>query len=462
MEAEEDKNSCLKNSETKFLIQVRVQCDRPTRTYTITTPICIKISVKILIPTVSLRKQEVNSKVFKFIILFINMNKLVDIYNLAARPIVENVLEGYNGTIFAYGQTGTGKTFTMEGVRSVPELKGIIPNSFAHIFGHIAKAEEDKKFLVRVSYLEIYNEEVRDLLRQDQSIRLEVKERPDVGVYVKDLLTHVVHNADEMDKIMTLGNKNRAVGATHMNQHSSRSHAIFTITIECAERDISGQQHWRVGKLHLVDLAKTTRWPDNKGSSPPLRSGSKVFVVFSPNILIQGVHGQGKNIFQGKSQGNLHFQAKIKVMNRVVMCRRVKMDGVNLDMMNLHGLQQASRQRNKKSKHDFDRQGAIFISIQENEAKILKSPMVDEKESDPKSVGFEEVEEDKSPEPKKKNDKSESMVKAKSPKQNKSRLEDKKSKTTASSNKTKEEEYERTTIKLKQLESLTDNLEIIE
>lgn len=69
----------------------------------------------------------------------------VDVYNLAARPIVENVLEGYNGTIFAYGQTGTGKTFTMEGVRSVPELKGIIPNSFAHIFGHIAKAEEDKK-----------------------------------------------------------------------------------------------------------------------------------------------------------------------------------------------------------------------------------------------------------------------------------------------------------------------------
>lgn len=65
------------------------------------------------------------------------------------------------------------------------------------------------RFLVRVSYLEIYNEEVRDLLRQDQSVRLEVKERPDVGVYVKDLLTHVVHNADEMDRIMTLGNKNR-------------------------------------------------------------------------------------------------------------------------------------------------------------------------------------------------------------------------------------------------------------
>lgn len=74
-----------------------------------------------------------------------NSRSQVDVYNLAARPIVENVLEGYNGTIFAYGQTGTGKTYTMEGERHTPELKGIIPNSFAHIFGHIAKAEEDQK-----------------------------------------------------------------------------------------------------------------------------------------------------------------------------------------------------------------------------------------------------------------------------------------------------------------------------
>ena len=101
----------------------------------------------------------------------------VDVYNRVARNIVDNVLEGYNGTIFAYGQTGTGKTFTMEGDRSVPELKGIIPNSFAHIFGHIAKADDHLKFLVRVSYLEIYNEEVRDLLGKDQSLRYASKQK---------------------------------------------------------------------------------------------------------------------------------------------------------------------------------------------------------------------------------------------------------------------------------------------
>ncbi|XP_042145611.1 kinesin-II 85 kDa subunit [Ixodes scapularis] len=113
-------------------------------------------------------------KMFTFDTVFDADSKQMDVYNQAARPIVENVLEGYNGTIFAYGQTGTGKTYTMAGDRSVPELKGIIPNTFAHIFGHIAKAGDDKKFLVRASYLEIYNEEARDLLARDQNARLEV------------------------------------------------------------------------------------------------------------------------------------------------------------------------------------------------------------------------------------------------------------------------------------------------
>lgn len=85
-------------------------------------------------------------------------------------------------------------------------------------------------------------------------MRLEVKERPDIGVYVKDLSAFVVNNADDMDKIMSMGNRNRSVGATNMNAHSSRSHAIFSITIECSEHD-----HFRAGKLHLVDLAGSER-----------------------------------------------------------------------------------------------------------------------------------------------------------------------------------------------------------
>jgi len=100
--------------------------------------------------------------------------------------------------------------------------------------------------------LEIYNEEVRDLLSKNQSIRLEIKERPDVGVFVKDLSTYVVNNAEDMERIMLMGNKNRSVGATQMNIHSSRSHAIFTVAVECSEKEVDGHTHLHVGRLNLV------------------------------------------------------------------------------------------------------------------------------------------------------------------------------------------------------------------
>lgn len=103
--------------------------------------------------------------------------------------------------------------------------------------------------------MEIYNEEVRDLLSKEMKKSLEVKERADIGVYVKDLSGYVVNNADDLDNIMKLGNKNRATGATKMNVESSRSHAIFSITVESSETDDKGAEHVKMGKLQLVDLA---------------------------------------------------------------------------------------------------------------------------------------------------------------------------------------------------------------
>ena len=98
------------------------------------------------------------------------------------------------GTIFAYGQTGAGKTFTMEGVQDPPELRGIIPNAFQQIFDRVALAAEGVQFLVRASYLEIYNEEVRDLLAKDPKNRLDLKENVDSGVYVKDLTSFIARS----------------------------------------------------------------------------------------------------------------------------------------------------------------------------------------------------------------------------------------------------------------------------
>ena len=277
--------------------------------------------------------------------------KQVDVYNRVARPIVCNVLEGYNGTIFAYGQTGTGKTFTMEGDRSVPELKGIIPNSFAHIFGHIAKSGDDKNFLVRVSYLEIYNEEVQDLLGKDQQARLEVKERPDVGVYVKDLSTAIVNNADDMDKIMTLGNKNRSVGATMMNAHSSRSHAIFTTTIECAEKGADKQTMFRVGKLHLVDLAGSERQSKTGASGQRLKEATKINLSLSTlgNVISALVDGKSTHVPYRNSKLTRLLQDSLGGNSKTLMFANVGPADYNYDET-ISTLRYANRAKSIKNK----------------------------------------------------------------------------------------------------------------
>uniref|UniRef100_A0A8C6NJT7 Kinesin-like protein n=1 Tax=Nothobranchius furzeri TaxID=105023 RepID=A0A8C6NJT7_NOTFU len=290
-------------------------------------------------------------KTFTFDTVFGPDSKQLDVYNLTARPIIDSVLEGYNGTIFAYGQTGTGKTFTMEGVRAVPELRGIIPNSFAHIFGHIAKAEGDTRFLVRVSYLEIYNEEVRDLLGKDQMQRLEVKERPDVGVYIKDLSGYVVNNADDMDRIMTLGHKNRSVGATNMNEHSSRSHAIFTITIECSEKGVDGNQHVRMGKLHLVDLAGSERQGKTGATGQRLKEATKINLSLSTlgNVISALVDGKSTHVPYRNSKLTRLLQDSLGGNSKTMMCANIGPADYNYDET-ISTLRYANRAKNIKNK----------------------------------------------------------------------------------------------------------------
>ncbi|XP_064481967.1 kinesin-like protein KIF3A isoform X2 [Ornithodoros turicata] len=294
--------------------------------------------------------REEPPKMFTFDTVFGPDSNQMEVYNQVARPIIENVLEGYNGTIFAYGQTGTGKTYTMVGDRSVPELKGIIPNSFAHIFGHIAKAEDDKKFLVRASYLEIYNEEARDLLAKDQSARLEVKERADIGVYVKGLSSCVVKTADELDRIMTLGNKNRAVGATNMNAHSSRSHAIFSITVECSERGGDGRQHVHVGKLHLVDLAGSERQSKSGASGQRLKEASQINLSLSTlgNVISALVDGKSTHVPYRNSKLTRLLQDSLGGNAKTVMCTNIGPADYNYDET-ISALRYANRAKNIKN-----------------------------------------------------------------------------------------------------------------
>lgn len=139
-------------------------------------------------------------KAFTFDTVFDESVSQREVYDATARPIVESVLDGYNGTIFAYGQTGTGKTHTMEGAPT-PELQGIIPNSFSHVFEAI-QGSANRQYLVRASFLEIYNEEIRDLLSKNPKDKLELKETKESGVYVKGLNAFVVKSVPEIKNVL--------------------------------------------------------------------------------------------------------------------------------------------------------------------------------------------------------------------------------------------------------------------
>lgn len=157
---------------------------------------------------------------------------------------------------------------------------------------------------VRASYLEIYSEEIRDLLSKNQTARLQLKEKPDTGVYVKDLSSFVVKSVKEIEHVMNVGNKNRSVGATEMNATSSRSHAIFIITVECSETGADGENHIRVGKLNLVDLAGSERQGKTKAEGTRLAEGIKINQSLSclGNVINALVDGKVKHVPYRDSQ----------------------------------------------------------------------------------------------------------------------------------------------------------------
>ena len=203
------------------------------------------------------------SRTFTFDYTYGSDSSQQSIFAQTAQPIIDSVLEGYNGTIFCYGQTGTGKTHTMEGVVDDEQQRGIMPNSFHYIFDNIAKAPSTIQFLVRASFLEIYLDDVFDLLSSEKDrCRMDVKESKDKGVFVKDLIEQQVSSVADMMKVLKTGTKQRKTGATKMNAGSSRSHSILSITIETSESVTVGLETkttYKVGKLHLVDLAGSER-----------------------------------------------------------------------------------------------------------------------------------------------------------------------------------------------------------
>jgi len=199
------------------------------------------------------------------------------VYDSAAKRLVRRVMEGYHGTVFAYGMTGTGKTFSMQGITSSP---GVIPLAITDIFSYIRETPQ-REFLLRVSYLEIYNEKINDLLATpangSSAPQEEIKLREDSrrGVYATPLKEEIVQSPTQLLRVIHRGDMARRTGSTQWNARSSRSHAVVQIVVESRERVPSGNSHEskrvamlpsgvRVSTLSLIDLAGSERAADDR------------------------------------------------------------------------------------------------------------------------------------------------------------------------------------------------------
>lgn len=190
------------------------------------------------------------SKPYTFDRVFDTNTAQSEVYQYAAEPFVPEVMAGFNATIFAYGQTGSGKTWTMMGNPKSEATKGIIPRLVGSIFQGIEEADSSLEFTMKLSYVEIYMEKIRDLLAADKT-NLKIRES-NKGVWIEDATEEFVADYEHVMETMLIGQNNRAIASTNMNMESSRSHSVFILTL--------GQTHKETGsnkksKLVLVDLA---------------------------------------------------------------------------------------------------------------------------------------------------------------------------------------------------------------
>ncbi|KAL9055842.1 MAG: hypothetical protein Q9162_003268 [Coniocarpon cinnabarinum] len=199
-----------------------------------------------------------------------------NVFTDLGKPLLDNAFGGYNNCIFAYGQTGSGKSYSMMGYGAEA---GVIPRICREMFDRIDKLQQDKNTTcsVEVSYIEIYNEKVRDLLNPANKGNLKVREHPSTGPYVEDLAKLVVRSNDEIESLMDEGNKARTVAATNMNETSSRSHAVFTLTLTQKKHDEDTKMDAeRVAKISLVDLAGSERANSTGATGARLKEGAEI------------------------------------------------------------------------------------------------------------------------------------------------------------------------------------------
>ncbi|XP_017782794.1 PREDICTED: kinesin-related protein 4-like isoform X2 [Nicrophorus vespilloides] len=212
-----------------------------------------------------------NFYIFDYI--FDKQKKNADVYN-KVRPIVQSAIDGINGTVFAYGQTSSGKTHSIMGDQ---KEKGIIPLAIDDIF-HVIQNDNKRKYLLRSSYIEIYNDKINDLLNKSQT-DLKIREDISGNLSIANCVEEITRSSDELMDVVMKGNRNRQIFGTAMNERSSRSHVIFKIVIESSPSDdVCGDEEIpvQVSQLYFVDLAGSERVAQTKATGARLKEGGQI------------------------------------------------------------------------------------------------------------------------------------------------------------------------------------------
>lgn len=236
---------------------IKVLCRiRPLNTYERQTSELIKIEYNNDSLTIFPSSDHSSPLTFTFDYIFTSESSQQQVYTQAAKPIIEDVIHGFNGTIFAYGQTASGKTHTMTGHDIYdPYTMGIVPRMITTVFDTIESADDNIEFSLKVSYCELYLEKINDLI-DIQKKALKIRQDKTKGIYIADLSEHYVSSDFDIYELLRIGTENRQVSCNKMNARSSRSHTIFSLTItQNNALDLSA----KVGKMSLVDLAGSER-----------------------------------------------------------------------------------------------------------------------------------------------------------------------------------------------------------
>lgn len=247
-----DKEKSFDNSEyVKFLEETKILASEPTK-------------------KPHTQRDKAKQVIYTFGHIFPPASTQIEVFAKTVSPLVGDVLNGYNATAFAYGATGAGKTFTILGSASYP---GIMPQSVSELFSHI-KSQNERQYLLKLSYVEIYNEIVKDLLCKGKN-NLEIRENTQRGTIVIGLTEIIPKSDEDVREIIRSGNSLRTTERTNMNEASSRSHAILQISVESRENSENMQQIL-FGKLSLVDLAGSERASRTNSQGMRLKEGGSI------------------------------------------------------------------------------------------------------------------------------------------------------------------------------------------